>query len=198
MNRDISWNLALKMVISSRKVVSSLLGTKSLSPGPSWGTDVPQTPSPVFRRLSKSPAFRGCHPHFVVFTRSPAEHDKSPTFPDFQIAAWRFWISVDSSLIQLKQITLLLRAQTGIYTSDSNQKNAVTFSKFSLRYTGYNFTLTWTSLVENESQNQRAHFDPPLKSFELLTPISAFPLIRRHDSQAIQLILNQLICLAEQ
>jgi hypothetical protein len=49
---------------------------------------------------------------------------------------------------------LLLRAQTGIYTSDSNQKNAVTFSKFSLRYTGYNFTLTWTSLVENESQNQ--------------------------------------------
>ena len=132
-----------KMVISSRKVVSF------------WGRSSP-APDPVGGRKSFGTDFPS-HPHFAGVTRiswsSPAEHDKSPTFPDFQVAAWRLWIIVDSSLIQLTQTTFLLRAQTGIYTSDSNQKNAVTFSKLSLRYNGYNFTLNWTSLVENESQN---------------------------------------------
>ena len=34
-------------------------------------------------RLSDSPAFRGCHPHFRAFTRAPAESDKSPAFSEF-------------------------------------------------------------------------------------------------------------------
>lgn len=56
-------------------------------------------------RLSKSP-FRGCHPYFMVYTLSRAENDKSPAFLDFQIAAWKSWIIVDSSLIVFKQMTL--------------------------------------------------------------------------------------------
>ena len=61
----------------------------------------------------------------MVFTSlSPAENDKSPAFLDFQIAAERSGIIVDSTQAN----DALLHALTGFYTSYNIQKNAVPFS----------------------------------------------------------------------